>query len=80
MVHGSGYERIATAGCPDRPIRRRLHEWAEAALAATLHHLVLEQYDRMIGLELADIPVDGYITKASCGGDAAGRSPVDRGK
>jgi transposase len=80
LVHGSGYERIATAGCSDRTIRRRLHEWAKAGLAATLHRLVLEQYDRMIGLELADMAVDGCITKAPCGGDAAGRSPVDRGK
>ena len=80
LVHGSGYERIATAGCSDRTIRRRLHEWAEAGLAETLHHLVLEQYDRMIGLELAVIAVNGCITKAPCGGGAAGRSPVDRGK
>ena len=30
LVHGSGYERIATTGCSDRTIRRRLREWAEA--------------------------------------------------
>lgn len=80
LVHGSGYERIAPAGCSDRTIRRRLHEWAEAGLAETLHRLVLEQYDRIIGLELADIAVDGCIAKAPCGGAVAGRSPVDRGK
>jgi IS5 family transposase len=34
----------------------------------------------MVGLELADLAVDGCITKAPCGGHAAGRSPVDRGK
>jgi hypothetical protein len=27
LVHGSGYERIATAACSDRTIRRRLAEW-----------------------------------------------------
>jgi len=80
LVHGSGYERIASPGCSDRTIRRRLHEWAEAGLAATLHALVLAQYDRMIGLELTDLAVDGCITKAPCGGEAAGPSPVDRGK
>ena len=80
LVHGSGYERIAPAGCSDRTMRRRLHEWAEAGLAETLHRLVLAQYDRMIGLDLNDIAVDGCITKAPCGGEAAGRSPVDRGK
>jgi hypothetical protein len=80
LVHGSGYERIASPGCSDRTIRRRLHEWAEAGLADTLHRLVLAQYDRMIGLELDDLAVDGCITKAPGGGETAGRSPVDRGK
>jgi IS5 family transposase len=46
----------------------------------TLLDLVLGAYDRMIGLELADIAVDGCITKAPGGGEVAGRSPVDRGK
>src|SRR5215469_75909 len=32
LVHGSGYERIATPGCSDRTIRRRLAAWAEAGL------------------------------------------------
>ncbi len=80
LVHGSGYERIAVRGCSDRTIRRRLREWAEAGLMQALHTLVLAQYDRMIGLELADVAVDGCITKAPGGGECAGRSPVDRGK
>jgi transposase len=80
LVHGSGYERIATAGCSDGTIRRRVHEWAEAGLTEQLHTLVLEQYDRLIGLELTDLAVDGCITKAPGGGEKAGRSPVDRGK
>ena len=80
LVHGSGYERIATPGCSDATIRRRVHEWAAAGLSATLHSLVLEQYDRLIGLDLEDLAVDGCITKAPCGGEKAGRSPVDRGK
>ncbi len=80
LVHGSGYERIATPGCSDRTIRRRVREWAEAGLAQALHTLVLAQYDRMIGIEFADVVADGCITKAPCGGEKAGRSPVDRGK
>ena len=80
LVHGSGYERIASVRCSDRTIRRRLREWAEAGLAETLHAMVLAQYDRMIGLELEDVAIDGCMTKAPCGGEKAGRSPVDRGK
>lgn len=80
LVHGSGYERIASPGCSDRTIRRRLKAWADAGLMQQLHALVLQQYDRMIGLELEDVAVDGCMTKAPGGGDCAGRSPVDRGK
>ncbi len=80
LVHGSGYERIASPGCSDRTIRRRLHEWASAGLAERVQTLALQAYDRMIGLELDELAVDGCITKAPGGGEAAGRSPVDRGK
>ena len=45
-----------------------------------LLELALEAYDRMIGLELADLSIDCCITKAPCGGQVSGRSPVDRGK
>ncbi len=45
-----------------------------------LREMVLEAYDRFIGLLLGDLAVDGCITKAPCGGEKAGPSPVDRGK
>ena len=80
LVHGSGYERIASPGCSDATIRRRLKEWAAAGLSEQVHALALRGYDRMIGLELDDLAVDGCITKAPSGGEVAGRSPVDRGK
>lgn len=80
LVHGSGYERIATPGCSDRTIRRRVQEWAAEGLTQHLHALVLAQYDRLIGLDLRHVCVDGCITKAPSGGTKAGRSPVDRGK
>lgn len=80
LVHGSGYERLATPDCSDRTIRRRVKEWAAAGLTEVLHTLALQQYDRMIGIEFDDLAVDGCITKAPGGGEKAGRSPVDRGK
>ena len=46
----------------------------------TMRTIVLEAYDRYIGLELSEVAVDCCITKAPCGGQKAGRSPVDRGK
>jgi len=80
LVHGSGYERISTPGCSDRTIRRRVKEWAVQGIAEQVHVLALEAYDRMIGLGLGEISVDGCITKSPSGGEKAGRSPVDRGK
>ena len=79
LVHGSGDERIASAGCSDRTIRRRLQAWAAAGLSEQVHTLALRAYDRMIGLDLEDLAVDGCITTAPAGGAVAGRSPVDRG-
>jgi Transposase DDE domain len=80
LVHGSGYERIASAGCSDRTIRRRLNDWAEQGIGQQVHALALAAYDQIIGLELADVAVDGCMTKAPCGGPLAGPSPVDRRK
>lgn len=80
LVHGSGYERIATPGCSDRTIRRRLAEWSEQGLGEELHAAALRAYDQVIGLELGDVAIDGCHTKAPCGGDRAGPSPVDRRK
>jgi hypothetical protein len=80
LVHGSGYERLAGPRCSDRTIRRRLRDWAEAGHGPALLRIGLAAYDRMIGLDLEDLSVDGSITKSPCGGEVSGRSPVDRGK
>jgi hypothetical protein len=61
-------------------MRRRLAEWAAAGIAQHLHQLVLAAYQRMVGLALCDVVVDGCRAKAVSGGILAGRSPVDRGK
>jgi transposase len=80
LVFGSGYERIADTTCSDRTLRRRRDEWTALGVMQQLWHLALAAYDRMIGLELSDLAIDGCITKAPCGGEVAGRSPVDRSK
>ena len=80
LVHGSGYERIADRQCSDRTIRRRVKYWSQLGMAEQVHGLAVQAYDRMIGLQLHELSVDGCITKAPCGGERAGRSPVDRGK
>jgi hypothetical protein len=80
LVFGCGYRKIADAACSATTIRDRRNQWIALGIFATLELLVLQAYDRMVGLALADLVVDGCIIKAPCGGQHAGRSPADRGK
>lgn len=80
LVFGCAYHRIADATGSATTLRRRRDAWIAAGVMDTLLALALAAYDRMIGLELRHITVDGCITKAPGGGEVAGRSPVDRGK
>jgi len=47
---------------------------------AQLARIARESYDRIVGLLLDHLAVDGCITKAPGGGEVAGPSPVDRRK
>jgi transposase len=80
LVFGCGYRRIADASCSATTLRRRRDEWISAGIADQLRRAVLGAYDRMLGLELDHLAVDGCMTKAPGGGQTAGPSPVDRRK
>jgi hypothetical protein len=80
LVFGCAYERIADDSCSESTLRRRRDEWIELGLMERLREISLDAYDRLIGLELSEVAVDCCITKAPCGGEKAGRNPVDRGK
>jgi transposase len=80
LVFGCGYRRIADRTCSATTLRRRRDEWIALGVADQLHRLALAASDRMHGLELEHLAVDGCITKAPCGGQVAGPSPVDRRK
>lgn len=80
LVFGCAGERIADATCSATTLQRRRDEWIAAGVMEALQAIALAGYDRMIGLELGDVAVDGCITKAPCGGERASPSPVDRGK
>ena len=80
LVFGCAYHRIADEECSATTLRERRDEWIECGVIDALREAVLEAYDRFIGLDLSEVAVDCCITKAPCGGQKAGRSPVDRGK
>jgi hypothetical protein len=79
LVFGCAYARIADHTCSERTLRRRPDEWIDGGIMAALEGIARDGYDHMLGLKLHDLAVDGCITKAPCGGQATGRSPVDRG-
>lgn len=68
------------SGSSASALRRRRDEWQHAAVFTRLFTEALASYDRIVGLDLSEVAVDGSIHKAPCGGEGTGRSPVDRGK
>ncbi len=80
LVLGASYAKIADSTCSATTIRTRRDEWITAGVFTQLEQLALNAYDQVVGLELSNVTVDGCIVKAPCGGQAAGPSPVDRGK
>ncbi len=77
---GCSHASIADCTCGATTIRERRDEWIEAGILAKLKSITREAYDRIVGLVLEELIVDGCIAKAPGGGKIAGRSPVDRGK
>jgi hypothetical protein len=37
-------------------------------------------YDKIVGLDLSEVAVDGSLHKAPCGGEGTGPNPTDRAK
>ena len=65
-------------------LRRRRDEWEEAGVFASLCGESIAAYDRVIGLDLSDVAIDGSLHKAPFGGTRSGQgtgpNPTDRGK
>lgn len=61
-------------------LRRRRDEWLAAGVFDGLVDETLHGYDRIIGLDLSEVVIDGSQHKAPFGGEGTGPNPVDRGK
>ncbi|MDE0320193.1 MAG: IS5 family transposase [Acidimicrobiaceae bacterium] len=64
----------------DTTLRSRRDEWVAAGVFDLIAAEALAAYDRIMGLRLDDVCIDGAIHKAPCGGAGTGESPVDRRK
>jgi transposase len=83
LVTGSSWtdiEAILGHAVSDTTLRSRRDEWISAGVFDALATEALAAYDRVIGLDLDVVALDGSIHKAPCGGEGTGKSQVDRGK
>lgn len=80
LVLGGAYTKHADHRVSATTLRTRRDEWITALVFATLEQIVLEAFDKIIGLNLEDLSVDGCCVKAPCGGENTGPNPTDRGK
>ncbi len=73
-------EAILDHQVSDTTLRTRRDEWIAAGVFDRLRDHAIQAYDRIIGLDLSEVALDGSIHKAPCGGEGTGKSPVDRAK
>ena len=73
-------ERLLDNRVSDTTLRSRRDEWEAAGVFDRLADEAVAAYDRVVGLQLDDVCVDGSVHKAPGGGEGTGKSPVDRRK
>jgi len=73
-------ERLCGRKVSDTTMRARRDEWIAAGVFDALAAEALSAYDKIIGLDLSDVSVDGSLHKSPAGGEGTGPNPTDRGK
>jgi transposase len=81
LVTGCSWD-VAARLCKasETTLRDRRTTWLAAGVFDNLVEEALAAYDRIIGLDLGEVAVDGSLHKAPCGGDGTGPNPTDRAK
>ena len=81
LVTGCSWDvagRLGKGG--ETTLRRRRDEWVAAGAFQHLVEEAINAFDKMIGLDLSEVSVDGSLHKAPMGGEGTGPNPTDRGK
>jgi hypothetical protein len=73
-------EAILEHRVSDTTLRARRDEWIAAGVFEQLKDEALAAFDRIIGLDLDDVALDGSVHKAPYGGEGTGPNPTDRAK
>jgi transposase len=83
LVTGSSWvdvEAILEHRVSDTTLRARRDEWITAGVFDQLAGEAEAAYDRIVGLDLSDVSIDGSLHKAPYGGEDTGPNPTDRAK
>jgi len=81
LVTGCSWDvagRLGKGG--ETTLRRRRDEWEAAGAFQKLVEEAIHAFDKVIGLDLTEVSVDGSLHKAPMGGEGTGPNPTDRGK
>ena len=83
LVTGASWvdiEAILEHRVSDTTLRARRDEWIAAGVFEQLKTEATAAFDRIIGLDLSEVSLDGSLHKAPYGGEGTGPNPTDRGK
>lgn len=83
LVSGCSWEDVeALCGCKvsDTTARARRDEWIAAGVFDRIVDEAIRAYDKIIGLDLSEVAVDGSLHKSPAGGEGTGKNPTDRAK
>jgi transposase len=83
LVTGASWvdiEAILEHRVSDTTLRARRDEWIDAGVFESLKTEALAAFDRIIGLDLDHVALDGSLHKAPYGGEGTGPNPTDRAK
>ena len=73
-------EAILDRRVSDTTLRARRDEWIAADVFERLKTEAVAAFDRIIGLDMSEVAVDGSLHKAPYGGEGTGANPTDRAK
>jgi transposase len=73
-------EHLCGGVVSDTTARERRDEWVAAGVYDAIVEEAISAYDRIIGLDLSEVSLDGSLHKSPCGGEGTGKNPTDRGK
>ena len=81
LVTGCSWEVAARLShASETTLRTRRTQWLAAGVFDKLAEEAITGYDKIIGLDLSEVAVDGSLHKAPCGGEGTGPNPTDRAK